>query len=152
CSTRSSGCWGDGVSAQSAQDSPTARVLVVDDNDDNCELLRRRLLRQGYAVHVANSGDAALEEIEAQTFDAVFLDIQMPGISGLEVLARLRERYSKTELPVVMATARTASEQMVEAFKLGANDYVTKPLDFPVVVARLESQLALRREVQAISS
>lgn len=127
-------------------------MLVVDDNLDNCELLRRRLQRQGYAVHIADSGDAALAEIAAQTFDAVILDIQMPGISGLEVLARLRERFSKTELPVVMATAQTASEQMVEAFKLGANDYVTKPLDFPVVVARIESQLAMRREVQAISS
>lgn len=140
------------MNAQSAEDSPAARVLVVDDNPDNCELLRRRLQRRGYAVHVAISGGAALDELARQTFDAVLLDIQMPDISGLEVLARIRERYGKTELPVVMATAQTGSEHMVEAFRLGASDYVTKPLDFPVVVARLESHLAMRREVQAISS
>ena len=140
------------MTALSAEDSPTARLLVVDDNVDNCEMLRRRLDRRGFAVCVATSGAAALEELERETFDAVLLDIHMPDMSGLEVLARVRERYSKTVLPVVMATAQTGSEHMVEAFRLGANDYVTKPLDFPVVVARLESHLAVRREVQAVSS
>jgi serine/threonine-protein kinase len=142
----------DRVNAQTAEDSQAARLLVVDDNVDNCEVLRRRLQRRGYVVRVAMSGDAALAELARETFDAVLLDIEMPDISGLEVLARVRERHSKTELPVVMATAQTASEQMVEAFRLGANDYVTKPLDFPVVVARLESHLAVRRELRAVSS
>jgi eukaryotic-like serine/threonine-protein kinase len=140
------------VSAQSAEERDAARLLVVDDNADNCDLLQRRLQRRGYDVQVALSGGAALDALARETFDAVLLDIQMPDMSGLEVLARLRERYGKTELPVVMATAQTASEQMVEAFRLGANDYVTKPLDFPVVVARLENHLAVRREVQAISA
>jgi eukaryotic-like serine/threonine-protein kinase len=140
------------MTAPKADDSPAARLLVVDDNVDNCEMLRRRLDRRGFAVQVALSGAEALDALESAPFDAVLLDIQMPDMSGLEVLRKLRERYAKTALPVVMATAQTGSEHMVEAFRLGANDYVTKPLDFPVVVARLENQLAVRREVQAVSS
>jgi serine/threonine-protein kinase len=115
-------------------------------------MLRRRLARRGFAVSIALSGSEALAELARESFDAVLLDIHMPDMSGLEVLARIRERYAKTALPVVMATAQTGSEQTIEAFRLGANDYVTKPLDFPVVVARLESHLAVRREVQAAST
>ena len=140
------------MNAKTAEESPAAHLLVVDDNADNCQLLQRRLQRKGYAVRIAMNGAAALDALARQTFDAVLLDIHMPDMSGLEVLAAIRERYAKTELPVVMATAQTGSERMVEAFKLGANDYVTKPLDFPVVVARLESHLAVRRELRAVSS
>ena len=71
----------------------------------------------------------------------------MPGISGLEVLEILRQRYAATELPVIMATARDQSEDIVQALRLGANDYVTKPLDFPVVLARIETQVLLKRAV-----
>ena len=74
----------------------------------------------------------------------------MPGLSGLEVLARVRERWPASDLPVIMATARDASENVVEALRLGANDYVTKPLDFGVVLARIETQLELRRQKQEI--
>ena len=74
-----------------------------------------------------------------------------PGLSGIDVLRRLRERFSESDLPVVMATARDTTEDVVEALHLGANDYVTKPLDFPVVLARVETQLALRRQKQEIT-
>jgi len=74
----------------------------------------------------------------------------MPGLTGIDVLKRLRERFSESDLPVVMATARDATEDVVEALHLGANDYVTKPLDFAVVLARIESQLTLRRQKQEI--
>ena len=75
----------------------------------------------------------------------------MPDISGIEVLTRLRRQHSQSDLPVIMATARDASEDVVEALRLGANDYVTKPLDFPVVLARLETQLALKRQKDQIA-
>jgi adenylate cyclase len=75
----------------------------------------------------------------------------MPGISGLEVLAEARKTRSMTELPIIMATARGQSEDIVEALRLGANDYVTKPLDFPVVLARLQTQLALKRQQEQIA-
>lgn len=122
-----------------------ASVLVVDDNEDNRDMLSRRLKKQGYAVSVAEDGQRALNMIAAEKFDLILLDIMMPGISGLEVLKKLRETFTVADLPIIMATAKDQSEDVVAALKMGANDYVTKPLDFPVVLARVQTQLALKR-------
>jgi class 3 adenylate cyclase len=130
-------------------------LLVVDDDAMNRDMLSRRLARQGYTVAVAEDGEQALKMIEGQKFDLVLLDIMMPGVSGLQVLEILRQRHSMADLPVIMATAKDESSDIVEALKLGANDYVTKPLDFPVVLARTESQLALkqaREEIQRLAA
>src|SRR5262249_12319133 len=123
----------------------SGRLLVADDSEANREMLARRLRRRGYEVVVAEGGREALAAVAAQPFDLVLLDVMMPEVSGLEVLARLRERYSLADLPVIMATARHRSASIVDALSRGANDYVTKPLDFPVVAARVERQLALKR-------
>jgi sigma-B regulation protein RsbU (phosphoserine phosphatase) len=80
----------------------------------------------------------------------VILDVMMPGIDGLEVLRRLRQAHPTTELPVIMATAKDASQDVVQALALGANDYVTKPLDLPVLLARVSTQVSLRRSVEQI--
>ena len=85
-----------------------------------------------------------------QPFDLVLLDIMMPGMSGFEVLTILRERHAAAELPVIMATASDQSSDIVAALTLGANDYVTKPLDFPVVLARIRTQLSLKRAIHEI--
>ena len=130
--------------------TPQGSVLVVDDNPENRDMLSRRLARRGYTVAVAEDGQQALTLTEAQHFDLVLLDIMMPGISGLEVLKILRQRYSVADLPVIMATAKDQSTDIVEALQLGANDYVTKPLDFPVVLARVETQLSLKRAMQEV--
>lgn len=122
-----------------------ARLLVVDDNDMNREVLRRRFGRGGHDIVTAASGEAAMDVIEWQTFDLVLLDIEMPGLSGLDVLRSLRTRFSQVDLPVVMVSARRDSEMVVEALKLGANDYITKPVDFAVARARVDAQLARRR-------
>jgi class 3 adenylate cyclase len=127
-----------------------ASVLVVDDNQDNRDMLARRLRARGYGVLTAASGRRALELLEEPAVDLVLLDVMMPEISGIDVLRRLRSRRSMVELPVIMATARDASEDTVQALELGANDYVTKPLDFPVVVARVETQLALKRASEEV--
>ena len=116
-------------------------LLIVDDNEDNRDMLSRRLNRHGYGVVVAEDGQAALDRIADQPVDLVLLDIMMPGIDGIEVLRRLRETRSQAQLPVIMATAKSDSKDVVEALELGANDYVTKPLDFPVVLARVQSHL-----------
>ena len=131
-------------------DTAQGSLLVVDDNEMNRDMLARRLTRRGYTVAVAEDGYQALQMIEAQQFDLVLLDIMMPGISGLEVLKSLRERYAVTDLPIIMATAKDQSEDIVTALKLGANDYVTKPLDFPVVLARTQTQLSLKRAMEEI--
>jgi PAS domain S-box-containing protein len=122
-----------------------SRVLVVDDNEDNRNVMCRRLRRAGYAVDEARGGAEALESIDANTFDIVLLDIMMPDINGIEVLQTIRESQSRTELPVIMVTAKGMSEDIVEALEAGANDYVTKPPDMPVICARIEIQLELLR-------
>jgi adenylate cyclase len=125
-------------------------LLVVDDEETNRDMLSRRLERRGYSVAIAEDGRQALEMITTQTFDLVLLDIMMPGINGLDVLRSLRARYTAADLPVIMATAKDQSSDVVEALHLGANDYVTKPFDFPVVLARLQTQLSLKRAMDEI--
>lgn len=127
-----------------------ARLLVVDDNEMNRDMLSRRLERRGFAVVCAEDGEKALAEIASGPFDAILLDIMMPGLDGWEVLKRIRAKHSATQLPVIMATAKDQREDIVQALAAGANDYVTKPLDFPVVLARVETQLSLKRAVDEI--
>jgi sigma-B regulation protein RsbU (phosphoserine phosphatase) len=115
-------------------------------------MLSRRLARKGHEVEVAEDGSRALEMIAQTEYDVVLLDIMMPGIDGYQVLENLREDHDSGDLPVIMATAKDASEDIVAALKLGANDYVTKPFDFPVVRARVATQLALKRSQQALAA
>jgi len=129
-----------------------AHLLVVDDNAENREMLSRRLRGHGFSIAVAESGPVALRLLEETPFDLVLLDVVMPGMSGLEVLRDLRSRHAAADLPVIMATARDDSNDVVTALRLGANDYVTKPLDFPVVLARVATQLSLARAKARISS
>jgi DNA-binding response OmpR family regulator len=119
-------------------------LLVVDDNMGNRDLLSRRLERKGFRVITAEDGQRALDILATSKVDLVLLDINMPGLTGLDVLRKVRETQTPSALPVVMVTARTESEDVVEALELGANDYVTKPIDFPVVLARVKAQLRLR--------
>src|SRR5436190_15078334 len=90
-------------------------VLVVDDNPSNRELLVRHLSRQEFAVLGVPDGEAALEAIGTRRFDMVMLDMEMPGLAGLDVLRRLRERHSASDLPVVMVSGRRDSESIVAA-------------------------------------
>ena len=127
-----------------------ASLLVVDDSEANRDMLSRRLQRKGYAVTVAAGGRQALELIARHRYDLILLDIMMPDISGLEVLQTLRQTWSAADLPVIIATAKDESGDIVEGLKVGANDYVTKPLDLPVVLARVQTQLSLKRAVDQI--
>jgi serine/threonine protein kinase len=116
-------------------------VLVVDDNEDNVELLARRLERKGYAVLRAMGGQQALSILGSSAVDVVVLDVMMPEVTGLDVLRELRKTRSSADLPVIMATAQTDSDDVVRALDLGANDHVAKPIDFDVLVARIRAQL-----------
>jgi class 3 adenylate cyclase len=136
--------------AAASPEPGTVRLLVVDDNELNRDMLSRRLGGRGFAVEAAEDGERGLARIEQQAFDLVLLDVMMPGLSGIDVLRRVRERWPASDLPVIMVTARDTAEDVVEALGLGANDYVTKPLDFPVVLARVETQLTLKRQKQEI--
>jgi class 3 adenylate cyclase len=119
-------------------------LLVVDDNEMNRSMLSRRLERRGFDVVTIDSGEGALALLRERSFDLVLLDVMMPGMSGIEVLEAVRKTHPMSELPIIMATARDGSADVVHALALGANDYVTKPIDLPVLLARAATQLALK--------
>jgi signal transduction histidine kinase len=125
-------------------------LLIVDDDDFSREGLARHLRRHGYEVSGAGGGREALELLGGRRFDLVLLDVMMPGMNGLEVLRFLRRVDSLIDLPIIMVTARADSPDVVEALELGANDYLTKPLDLPVALARIRTQLALKRAEEAL--
>lgn len=129
----------------------TGTVLVVDDDRLIVELLSRTLTRQGLRVQTARNGLDALAAIREHPFDLVLLDYMMPELDGLHVLEEIRRCYTPVELPVIMATARDGSEDVVQALERGANDYVTKPLDMPIVLARVGTHLALHRTTASLA-
>jgi CheY-like chemotaxis protein len=129
-----------------------ATILVVDDLPANRDLMSRRLERSGFRVLAASSGPEALDALRRFPVDLVLLDIMMPGMTGLDVLRTVRMTRSAAVLPVVMVTAKTDSEDVVEALALGANDYVTKPVDYPVALARIRAHLRTRTAAQAEAS
>jgi class 3 adenylate cyclase len=125
-----------------------ARILVVDDLELNRSMLARRLERKGFVVETAEGGREAIEKIGQGGYDLVLLDIMMPDVSGYDVLTEVRQSRSPLELPIIMATAKDQGEDVVSAFKLGANDYIVKPIDFPVALARIETQLSRKRAME----
>ena len=128
----------------------TSRLLIVDDNEMNRDMLARRLARKGYEIAVTHSAHDLLERVKLDGTDLVLLDIEMPEVSGLDALKTLREAYSAIELPIIMVTAKNQSEDIVRALDLGANDYLTKPIDFPVALARIGTQLSHKRAQEAL--
>jgi eukaryotic-like serine/threonine-protein kinase len=125
-------------------------VLVVDDNAINRELLCEELSHRDFAATEADGGEAALEILETQRFDLVLLDINMPRVDGLAVLRTIRAKHSVSDLPVIMTTANADRRDILEALELGANDYVTKPIDVLVLLARVRVQLALKNAHQEL--
>jgi len=128
----------------------SAKILVVDDERINLELCARKLNRSGYLVDLALSGPQAIEMAQQAHYDVVLLDYMMPGMSGLDVLKALRLRHDPLELAIIMVTAVSESSKISEAFDLGANDYITKPIDFNVALARIRSQIANIRKGTSI--
>ena len=124
-----------------------SHILVVDDEDMNLDLCSRRLRRSGFTVETAVNGIQALEMVEKTHFDLVLLDQMMPGMSGSEVLTALRKRHSFGGLPIIMVTAVAEPSQIAASLDMGASDYITKPIDFTVALARIRSHLA-RKEAE----
>lgn len=127
-----------------------AIILVVDDERHNRRLMQAALESKGYHPRLAESGKAALEYLREWHVDLVLLDIMMPEMDGFQVLDAIRERYNQTSLPVIMATAMSSSEDITNALKKGANDYITKPIDIEVMHARIHTQLSLKQARQSL--
>lgn len=118
------------------------RILVIDDDPGVTSVLKRGLAYEGFAVDVANSGAAGLAMARERAPDLVILDVMMPALDGLEVLTRLRAADGR--LPVILLTAKDAPSDEVAGLERGADDYVTKPFTFEVLLARVKA--ALRRQ------
>ena len=127
------------------------RLLIVDDISDNRTILTRRFQRRGFDVVEAECGLTAIELIHKESFDLVLLDVMMPGMDGIETLKRIRSQNSASALPVIMVTAKSESTNIVDALELGANDYVTKPVDFAVALARVNTQISRKRAVERVA-
>jgi len=121
------------------------RLLVVDDNEMNRDLLSRRLKQQGHRVVSARNGREALEMIAADEFDLVLLDIMMPELDGYEVLERMRAEGTLDQLPVIMISAVTEMESVIRCIEIGATDYLPKPFNPILLKARVGATLEKKR-------
>ena len=119
-----------------------ACILVVDDNEDNRAVLVRRLRKHAFNVVEADGGKTGLMQVELTTPDLVLLDHMMPDMSGIEMLRCIRKVHDSSALPVIMVTAHSGDDVVNGALDAGANDFITKPVNFPLLLARLSVQIA----------
>lgn len=117
------------------------RILLVDDEKRMLDLLELYLVPHGYVVHKVRSGAEGLEELRTYSYDLVLLDIMMKDMDGMETCRRIRT-FSK--VPIIMLTAKDQKEDVIQGLKTGADDYITKPFDEEILIARIEA--LLRRE------
>lgn len=122
----------------------TQRVFVVDDSRANVGILNRILAEAGYAVDIAYDGDAALKMADTIEPDLILLDVQLPGKSGFEVCRLFKRRVHLQDVPIIMLTLMSRTEDKVEGFEAGCVDYITKPFQLEEVMARVNAQLSIR--------
>ncbi len=132
------------LTLQSQSTHKPERILIVDDHPDNLELLRARLEASGYQIESAEDGQAALDHIYASPPDLVLLDVMMPKIDGIEVVKRLKSDRTLPFIPVILQTALDSTEHMVQGLDAGADDYISKPVNFRELEARVKSLLRIK--------
>jgi signal transduction histidine kinase len=125
--------------------SLTGRILVVDDNDANRDMLCRRLARQGHETTIAENGRVALNLLGNEQFDLVLLDVMMPEMDGYEVLKRMKADRNLSDIPVIMVSAQTELDSVVKCIELGAEDYLPKPFNPTLLRARVGASLEKKR-------
>lgn len=128
------------------------KILVVDDEEDILELVRYNLVREGYAVDCAASGEEALKAAETNPADLIVLDLMLPGIDGLEVARRLKQNPGTKDTPIVMLTAKGEEADVVSGLELGADDYVTKPFSPRILIARMKAVIRRRSGIAEVES
>ncbi|MCX6986102.1 MAG: response regulator [Lentisphaerae bacterium] len=121
------------------------RILVVDDQPQNIELLEARLVPRGYEIVKAANGEEALEKVSGNNIDLILLDVIMPGMNGYEVMRRLKMQEANRNIPVIFLSALTETEQRVAGLKFGAVDFISKPYRTEELLARVQTHLELRR-------
>ncbi len=136
---------GDESGEVSTVAAETAKILIVDDQEENCAVLQRRLEKEGHTCAAVYDGASALERLAAEDFDLVLLDIMMPGIDGREVLRRIKTDERLRHLPVIMISALDQIESVVACIEQGAEDYLPKPFNPVLLRARIGSSLDRKR-------
>jgi two-component system KDP operon response regulator KdpE len=116
----------------------SARILIVDDAPQIRRVMRTTLVARGYMVSTARNGEEALDKVREERFDLILLDINMPGIGGMEACRIIR---SQSDIPIVILSIRNSEKEKVEALDAGADDYVTKPFSMPELLARIRAGL-----------
>jgi two-component system, cell cycle response regulator len=122
----------------------STRILIVDDHEDNVEVIRARLEASGYQIESAADGIEALDRVRQSPPDLILLDVMMPHIDGIEVARRIKADESLPFLPIIMQTALDTVQHKVEGLGAGADDYVTKPINFAELEARVKSMLRIK--------
>jgi two-component system, cell cycle response regulator len=130
--------------ADGAAERP-ARILVVDDHPDNLEIIKARLESRGLDVETATNGQEALDSVMANPPHLILLDVMMPLIDGYEVARRIKSDETLPFVPIILVTARDSTQDKVEGLDAGADDYLTKPINFPELEARVRSMLRIKR-------
>lgn len=122
-----------------------ARILVVDDHPDNVEIIHARLTNRGFTVETATNGQEALERVRENPPHLILLDVMMPLMDGYEVSRRIKNDDTLPFIPIILVTARDSTQDKVEGLDAGADDYLTKPINFPELEARVRSMLRIKR-------
>jgi response regulator RpfG family c-di-GMP phosphodiesterase len=133
-----------------AMKTSPARLLIVEDEPLSADMLRRRLAGRGYEVLVAHDTKACIDTLQVSPVDLLLLDISLGGASGIDLLKALRRTWSHDALPVIGVSALVDSDDVIAALEAGANDYVVKPVNFPVLAARIEVCLRIKRQVEQL--
>ena len=124
-----------------------SRILVVDDEQDLCEILQFNLSRQGHDVDVAYSAEEAFPKLQSQSYDLLLLDVMMDGMSGFEMAERMKADEKLCAIPIIFCTAKDTESDTLRGFGLGADDYIAKPFRISEVVARVSA--VLRRSAKS---
>jgi CheY-like chemotaxis protein len=122
-----------------------ARILLVEDNEFNRDMLSRRLERRGFEIDIAVDGVQGLKMADALTHDMILLDLSLPELDGWEVLRQLKENVHTKAIPVIALTAHAMLPDRDRAFAAGFDDYDTKPIDLPRLLGKMDALLSRRR-------
>lgn len=126
------------------------RILIVDDNPKNLQVLGSTLQVQQYDVEFSTSGSGAVSWLENENFDLILLDVMMPEMDGFETCLKIRENLKNNDIPIIFLTAKTDKESIINGFKAGAQDYITKPFDSEELLARVSTHIELKLARQVL--
>ncbi len=129
-----------------SKDNTQINILIVDDSKINRNLIEIKLQHQGFQCTAVETGQEAIDIINSdQKPDLILLDLIMPGINGLQVLEKVRQRHSMVDLPIIIVSANNEGNEIIQALHLGANDYISKPINFYILSARIETHLNMQQ-------